>query len=72
MDSLTLDIVVAVAAAQDEEIEDLPPLAHRFDPVALERFVESSTIPTSIVVEVYGCVVEIDSNGNVAATDATT
>lgn len=68
---LTLEIVTAVAAARGEGVQELPPLAHSFDPIALERFVESTTVSTSVQLEIYGCFVEIDADGNVAATKNT-
>ncbi|MDS0473527.1 HalOD1 output domain-containing protein [Natrinema sp. 1APR25-10V2] len=68
---LTLEIVTAVAAARGEDIQELPPLAYSFDPVALERFIESTTVSTSVQLEIYGCFVEIDADGNVVATENT-
>lgn len=68
---LTVEIVTAVATARGEEVQELPPLAHSFDPVALERFVESTTVSASVQLEIYGCFVEIDADGNVAATKNT-
>jgi len=65
---LTVEIVTAIAAARDEEIHELPPLAYSFDPVALERFIESATVSTAVQIEVCGCLVEIDADGNVTAT----
>lgn len=68
---LTVEIVTAVAAARGEEIQKLPPLAYSFDAVALERFIESTTVSTSVQLEIYGCLVQIDADGNVAATKNT-
>ena len=39
------------------------------DPTALERFLQSSTVPTTVAFNVYGCQVEIDGDGNVTATE---
>ena len=65
---LTIELLIAVADARDEEVGSLPPLAHALDPDALERFVESTTVPTTITLDLYGCTVEVDADGTVAAT----
>lgn len=66
---LLFDILEAIADVRDETVITLPPIGEVLDPDALERLLESTTVPTSVVLEVYGCRVEIDGDGDVAATD---
>lgn len=59
------EILQAIAEARDEDVTDLPPIANDLDPEALVRFVESTTVPTAIAIELYDCHVEIDESGEV-------
>lgn len=66
-DRLLLDILEAVADARDEEITALPPVIEFFDPNELEEFVDSTTVPTTVILDVYDCQVKIDGKGDVTA-----
>lgn len=62
---LSVEIVEAVADTLDVEGVALDPLAESFDPDALEQLVESAAVPTRITMDVYGCTLEIDEEGDV-------
>lgn len=62
---LAVKIVEAVATAREEDGKSLEPLATYLDPGALERFVDSASVSTEIRLELYDCMVEIDTDRNV-------
>lgn len=64
-----VELLEAVADARDEDVMDLPPLGEYLDPEAFERFLVSTSVPTSIRIEVYGCTVELDGDGTVTVVD---
>ena len=64
---LTVKLLTAVANTRDEEVESLLPLASKFHPDAWERSVESTTVSTTIMLDVSDCSVEIDAEGTVTA-----
>jgi hypothetical protein len=63
---LDVAIVRAIAAERHESSLALEPLATNFDPEALERFVESTTVPVRITLELPGCTLEIDETGEIS------
>lgn len=61
-------ILQAVAEARSEDVTDLPPIGKLLDPEALVEFVESTTVPSAISLEIYDCQVQITGDGDVTAT----
>jgi hypothetical protein len=70
-DRILLDVLRAVADVRGDDVSELAPIYDFIDPTALERFLGSTTVPTTVTFEVYGCRVEVDGDGNVTATEAT-
>lgn len=64
---LVVRIVEAIADARGEDSMAVPPLASYLDPEALERLVERTTVPTTVSIELHGCHVEVDAQGDVVA-----
>lgn len=64
--SVVVQIVEAIAEIHEVEIDSLEPLARYIDPEALERLIDTTTVPTSVSLELYGCTVDIDGDGNAA------
>lgn len=71
-DSVTMDLLQAVADVRNEDVRSVPPLGDRFDPGALDRFIESTSVPTEVTLEVYDCTVTIDAEGDVTVTHTNT
>lgn len=65
--SVVVQIVEAIAEIREVEIDSLEPLARYLDPAAMERLIDTTTVRTSVSLELYGCTVEIDGDGNVDA-----
>jgi hypothetical protein len=63
---LDVAIVQALADELDESSLALEPLATSFDPEALQRFVDSTTVTTRISLELSGCTLEIDETGGIS------
>lgn len=68
-DRLMLDILEAIADARDEDVTALPSMIEFFDPQPLNQFVESTDVPTTIILDAYGCQVRIDGQGDVIAIE---
>lgn len=64
---IVVEIVESVADARGIEVDALRPLGYSLDPDALERLIDSSTVPVEVSFELYGCTVHVDADGNVDA-----
>lgn len=68
-ESIVFALLEVVAEARDVAITDLPPIGEFFTPDALDEFLSSATTPTTVRLEVYGCLVELHEDGTVAVVD---
>lgn len=65
---VSVELLLAVADVRNEDVQSIPPLGFRFDPDALDRFIESATVPAEVTIEIYDCTVTIDAEGDVTVT----
>lgn len=66
MAPIVVRIVEAVADARGETAGSLNPLGSYFEVEALERIIDSTTVPTKVAIEFEDCTVVVDGDGNVA------
>lgn len=67
-ESVTMDLLQAVADGGNEDARSVPPSGDRFDPGALDRPIESTSVPTEVTLQGYDCTVTIDGEGDVTVT----
>ena len=65
---LVVDLVDAVADHRDVDPRDMRPLAGYLDPQALTRLLQTATCPVTVSLELYGCIVDVDEEGNVSVS----
>ena len=70
MTDLTVKIVEELADARGADVEAIEPLGLSLDPEALERLVDSTTVPATITVELDGWTVRVDDGGTVTVRRA--
>lgn len=65
-----MNILGAIVDARDDitDVTDIPPLGAVTDPEALDRLLTRTTVPVTVTLEVYECLVEIDGTNTVSAT----
>ena len=67
-DRILLDLLEGIAEVREEDLIELPPLGDLLDYDALEQFLTSTNVPTTVTLEVYECRVQIDGDGTVSVT----
>lgn len=61
-------LATTVAAIEEEDVEIITPLYHRFDPEALEEFLSSASIPVQVTVPVDGVNLRLLADGTIAVS----
>lgn len=65
---IVVRIVEAVADARGEASDTVDPLSTCFDVESLEKFIDSTNVPTRIAIELEDCTIVIDSEGEVSVS----